>query len=125
MVPSPDVILENQTQVVPKQEVLLTTEPSLQRKSRYPSTKTWMQKMWFIYTIEYNLAQKRRTPKIQFAKHRKIKKREDQWVDTSVLLRICNNWFLIQKAKVFTQSSPKHMVRSLQGLLNYLHTNLT
>ena len=97
MVPSHDVILENQTQVVPKQEVLLTTEPSLQRKSRYPSTKTWMQKMWFIYTIEYNLAQKRRTPKIQFAKHRKIKKREDQWVDTSVLLRICNNWFLIQK----------------------------
>jgi hypothetical protein len=34
------------------------------------------------------LAQKHRTPKIQFAKHKKIKKREDQWVDTSFLLRI-------------------------------------
>ena len=26
--------------------------------------------------------------KIQFAKHKKIKKREDQWVDTSFLLKI-------------------------------------
>jgi hypothetical protein len=31
-----------------------------------------------------------RTPKIQFAKHKKIKKREDQQVDTSFLLRIGN-----------------------------------
>jgi hypothetical protein len=31
-----------------------------------------------------------RTLKIQFAKHKKIKKREDQWVDTSFLLRIGN-----------------------------------
>jgi hypothetical protein len=30
------------------------------------------------------------TPKIQFAKHNKIKKREDQWVDTSFLLRTGN-----------------------------------
>ena len=36
------------------------------------------------------LAQTLRTPKIQFAKHKKIKKREDQWVDTSFLLRIGN-----------------------------------
>jgi hypothetical protein len=36
------------------------------------------------------LAQKHRTPKIQFAKHKKIKKREDQWVDTSFLLRLEN-----------------------------------
>jgi hypothetical protein len=28
------------------------------------------------------------TPKIQFAKHKKLKKREDQCVDTSFLLRI-------------------------------------
>ena len=31
--------------------------------------------------------QNHRTPKIQIAKHKKIKKREDQWVDTSFLLR--------------------------------------
>jgi hypothetical protein len=34
------------------------------------------------------LAQKHRTSKIQFVKHKKIKKREDQWVGTSFLLRI-------------------------------------
>jgi hypothetical protein len=36
------------------------------------------------------LAQKHRTPKIQSAKHKKNKKRENQWVDTSFLLRIGN-----------------------------------
>jgi hypothetical protein len=36
------------------------------------------------------LAQKHRTSKIQFAKHKKIKKREKQWVDISFLLRIGN-----------------------------------
>jgi hypothetical protein len=36
------------------------------------------------------LAQKPRIPKIQFTKHKKIKKKEDQWVDTSFLPRIGN-----------------------------------
>jgi hypothetical protein len=36
------------------------------------------------------IAQKHRTPKIQFLKHKKMMKREDQWVDTSFLLRIGN-----------------------------------
>jgi hypothetical protein len=36
------------------------------------------------------LAQKLRIPKIQFAKHKKIKKKEDQRVDTSFLLRMGN-----------------------------------
>jgi hypothetical protein len=36
------------------------------------------------------LAQKLRIPKIQFAKHKKIKKKENQLVDTSFLLRIGN-----------------------------------
>jgi hypothetical protein len=36
------------------------------------------------------LAQKLRIPKIQFAKHKKIKKKEDQHADTSFLLRIGN-----------------------------------
>jgi hypothetical protein len=30
------------------------------------------------------------TPKIQFAKHKKIKKRNDQWLDTSFFFRIGN-----------------------------------
>jgi hypothetical protein len=36
------------------------------------------------------LTQKLRIPKIQFVKHKKIKKREDQRVDTSFLLRVGN-----------------------------------
>ena len=45
---------------------------------------------WYALTDKWILAQKLRIPKIQFAKHKKIKKREDQWVDTSFLLRIGN-----------------------------------
>ena len=45
---------------------------------------------WYVLTDKWILAQKLRIPKIQFAKHKKIKKREDQWVDTSFLPRIWN-----------------------------------
>ena len=38
-------------------------------------------------TDKWILAQKLRIPKIQFAKHMKFKKKEDQSVDSSVLLR--------------------------------------
>jgi hypothetical protein len=44
----------------------------------------------YALTDKWILAQKHRTPKIQFAKHKKIKKREDQWVDISFLLRTGN-----------------------------------
>ena len=43
----------------------------------------------YVLTDKWILAQKLRIPKIQFAKHKKIKK-EDQHVDTSFLLRIVN-----------------------------------
>ena len=46
--------------------------------------------MRYALTDKWILAQKHRTPKIKFVKHKKIKKREDQWVDTSFLLRIGN-----------------------------------
>ena len=42
-----------------------------------------------VHTNKQILTQKLRIPKIQFAKHKKIKK-EDQCVDTSFLLRIGN-----------------------------------
>jgi hypothetical protein len=44
----------------------------------------------YALTDKWILAQKLRIPKIQFAKHKKVKKREDQCVDTSFLLRIRN-----------------------------------
>ena len=54
---------------------------------KYPITKEVIR---YALTDKWILAQKHRTPNIQFAKHKKIKKREDQWVDTSFLLRIGN-----------------------------------
>jgi hypothetical protein len=45
---------------------------------------------WYPLTDKWILAQKLRIPKIQSSKHKKIKKKEDQNVDTSFLLRIGN-----------------------------------
>ena len=42
---------------------------------------------WYTFTDRWILAQKLRIPKIQFAKHMKLKKKKDQSVDTSILLR--------------------------------------
>ena len=43
---------------------------------------------WYALTDKWILAQKRRIPKIQFVKHIKLKKKADQSVDTSFLLRM-------------------------------------
>ena len=43
-----------------------------------------------MYSLKWILAQKFRIPKIQFAKHMKLKKKEDQSVGTSFLLRMGN-----------------------------------
>ena len=45
---------------------------------------------WYAVTNKWILAQKLRIPKIQFAKHMKLKKKEDQSVDTLFLLRMGN-----------------------------------
>ena len=42
---------------------------------------------WYALTDKWTLAQKLRIPKIQFAKHMKLKKKEGQSVDTLLLLR--------------------------------------
>ena len=52
-----------------------------------PITKEYT---WYTLTDKWILAQKLRIPKIQFAKHKNIKKKEDQRVNTSFLLRIRN-----------------------------------
>jgi hypothetical protein len=41
----------------------------------------------YAITYKWILAPKHRIPKIQFTNHTKLKKKEDQSVDTSVLLR--------------------------------------
>ena len=45
---------------------------------------------WYALTDKWILAQKLKIPKIQFTKHMKLKKNEDQSVGTSSLLRIGN-----------------------------------
>ena len=45
---------------------------------------------WYALTGKWILAQKLRISKIQFAKHMKLKKKEDQSVDTLLLLRMGN-----------------------------------
>ena len=45
---------------------------------------------WYALSGKWRLAQKLRIPKIQFAKHMKFKKKEDQSVDISSLLRMGN-----------------------------------
>jgi hypothetical protein len=45
---------------------------------------------WYALTDKWILAQKLKIPKIQFAKHMKLKKKEDQSVDISFLLRMGN-----------------------------------
>jgi hypothetical protein len=44
----------------------------------------------YVLTDKWILAQKLRIPNIQFAKQKKIKKKEDQRIDTSFLSRIGN-----------------------------------
>ena len=45
----------------------------------------------YAFTDKWILAHKLRIPKIQFTEHMKLKKKEDQSVDTLVLLRRRNN----------------------------------
>ena len=42
---------------------------------------------WYALTDKWTLAQKLRIPKIQFTKHMKLMKKEDQSVDTLILIR--------------------------------------
>jgi hypothetical protein len=46
--------------------------------------------MWYALTDKWILAQKFRIPKMQFTDHMKLKKKEDQSVNSSVLLRSGN-----------------------------------
>jgi hypothetical protein len=50
-------------------------------------TQSQKKHTWCALTDKWILAQKLRIPKMQFAKHMKLKKKEDQNVDTLILLR--------------------------------------
>jgi hypothetical protein len=55
------------------------------------NTVTKYKYIWYVLTDKWILAQKLRIPKIHFAEYMKLKKKEDQSVDTLVLLRRGNN----------------------------------
>ena len=57
------------------EDIILSEVTQSQKNTRYALTDKWI------------LAQKLRLPKIQFVKHMKLKKKEDQSVGTSILLR--------------------------------------
>jgi hypothetical protein len=58
----------------------------------HPEWGNWTTKehIWYALTDKWILAQKLRISKIQFAKHMKLKNKEGQNVDTSLLLRMGN-----------------------------------
>ena len=68
----------------------------------------------YALTDKWILAQKHRTPKIKFAKHKKIKKNEDQSVDTSFLLRMGNKIFM--EGVIETKFIPEMEERTIQRL---------
>ena len=70
----------------------------------------------YALTDNWIFAQKHRTPKIQFAKHKKIKKRDNQWVDTSFLLRIGNK--IPMKGVTETKFGAKMKGWTIQRLLH-------
>ena len=61
------------------EDIILSEVTQSQKNTLYALTDKWI------------LSQKLRIPKIQLAKHMKLKNTEDQSVDTSLLLKMGNN----------------------------------
>ena len=71
---------------------------------------------WYILTDKWILAQKLQIPKIQFSDHKKLKKKEDQSVDTSVLLRRGNK--ILMGANTETKCRTQTEGMAIQRLLH-------
>jgi hypothetical protein len=71
----------------------------------------------YAFTDKWILAQKHRTPKIQFAKHKKSRRgKTNQWVDTSFLFRIGNK--IPMKGVTETKFGAKMKGWTIQRLLH-------
>jgi hypothetical protein len=68
------------------------------------------------FTVKRILAQKLRIPKIQFAKHLKLKKKEDQSVDTLFHLRMGNK--IPMEGVIETKFRAETEERTIQRLLH-------
>jgi hypothetical protein len=69
---------------------------------------------WYALTDKWLLAQKLRIPKIQFAKHMKLNKKEDQSVDTLFLLRMGNK--ILMEEVIQTKFGTEPEGRTIQRL---------
>jgi hypothetical protein len=84
---------------------------------------------WCALTDKWILAKKLRIPKIQFTDHMKLKKKEDQSVEASVLLRRGNK--IIMGAKMETKCRAGSEGKAIQRLPHlgihpvYSHQNPT
>jgi hypothetical protein len=74
---------------------------------------------WYALTDKWIVAQKLRIPKIQFAKHMKLKTKEDQHVDTSFLLRMGNK--IPMEGVIKTKFGAEMEGRTTQRLLPRIH----
>ena len=69
---------------------------------------------WYTHTDKGILAQKHRLPNIQFTDHMKVKKKEDQSMDASVLLRKGNK--ILTGANTETKYGTKTEGKTIQRL---------
>jgi hypothetical protein len=73
---------------------------------------------WYALTDKWILVQKLRIHKIQFTKHMKLKKKEDQSMDTSILLRrgnkISMEWVRETKCEAETEGMTIHRLYHLR-----------
>jgi hypothetical protein len=93
-----------------KLDIVLPQDPTISLLGKYPDVltgykdtcSTMLIAALFIIARSWKEPQKLRIPKIQFAKHKKIKKKEDQHGDTSFLLRIGNKIPMEYRDKVWS-----------------------
>jgi hypothetical protein len=73
------------------------------------------------------LAQKLRISKVQFAKHMKLKKKEDQSVDTSLLLRMGNKIPMegVAETKVRAETEVRTIQRLTQSAIHPIYNHQT
>jgi hypothetical protein len=78
---------------------------------------------WYVLTDKWILAQKFGIPKIQFTDHMKLKKKKDQNVDASVLLRRMNK--ILTGGNMETKYGAETEGKAIQRLLHlWIHPSI-
>jgi hypothetical protein len=85
-------VLKNQNQNKTKQPKTKKQKQKTKQtnKKQTKQTKNKKEHSWYAVTDKWILSQKLRIPKMQLSKHMKLKKKENQRMDSSFLLRMGN-----------------------------------